>query len=350
MPDQTTISDLIRQLPVSVHVMALAGLMIGVIVLLAGGKLVRPLVLLVGASFGAFLGLAAIAFFPDAGDPLIGIGIGAVVGLLFGLLMFRFYMAVALALLLGIIAPVGVFAYGSLSGTWSQQEQGPVAASEQLLDDVPVTRDEATTDNNHGNDKNNPENTGERRGKNGGKSSAGGNENKADSPDGSDGSGAQVPDLTEDAIKDAMTDALSQAAVDAAKQTARDAADKLNEQAGPVMESAGKIMRAIFKECRTRFDDLPGGEQWAVSLAAMLGFVFGAVIGLILPKSAARIVTAAAGSALVIWCFSWLSVRYQVPVAQGLPTHPAASLALWTIIWVAGVIFQWTTAREKPDD
>jgi hypothetical protein len=95
---------------------------------------------------------------------------------------------------------------------------------------------------------------------------------------------------------------------------------------------------------------LPAGQQWAVMVAGIIGAVLGAIIGLLLPKSAATLVTSAAGSAVALSGACWLAARYQVPFAQDLPTSPVAMLIVWATLWLAGSVFQWTTTREKPDD
>ncbi len=350
MPDHTAISDLIQQLPVSVHLMALSGLIIGVIVLLAGGKLLRALVALLGAAFGAIVGLTIIALFPDTSDPVLGMLIGAGAGLLLGIALYRFYMAIALALLFGLAAPVGVFAFNSITGTW-QPAAGPLPIEAQMLDGVPVTdaeigEPEAPADSGEETTDSAPTDAGD-----------------VETPSEADPAEPTDPDvsLTEE-VTEQITDLLDESgATEALREEAiqqlgdeagldADRAQDLADQARPVLDTAGRIMRSIFGECRDRFQALPASQQWSVSLAAVIGMILGGVIGLLLPASAATLVASAAGAALTISSASWLAARYEVPIVQDLPTQPTATLLVWAALWIGGTVFQWTAKRRKPDD
>jgi hypothetical protein len=334
MPDQTAISDLIQQLPVSVHLMALSGLIIGVIVLLAGGKLLRALVALLGAAFGAIVGLTLIALFPDSSDPVLGMLIGAGAGLVLGIALYRFYMAIALALLFGLAAPVSVFAFNSITGTW-QPAEGPLPIEEQMLDGVPVTDAE----------------NGEPEAPADGTPTDAADAEPID-PDASltDEMTEQITDLLDESgATEALRDEAIQQLGDEAGLDSERAQD-LADQARPVLDTAGRIMRSIFGECRDRFQMLPASQQWSVSVAAVIGMILGGVIGLLLPASAATLVASAAGAALTISSASWLAARYEVPIVQDLPTQPTATLIVWAALWIGGTVFQWTAKRPKPDD
>ncbi|MCK4872046.1 MAG: hypothetical protein KAS72_04910 [Phycisphaerales bacterium] len=339
---QTFIADLLKDLPVGVHVVVLGGLLIGAIVCLAGGRLIRPLITLIGASIGAFMGLTAMAILPDTIDPLIGMGVGAVIGAIIGFALFRYYMAISLAILFGVAAPLGVLAYGSITGHWADQPIAPLTTDEMLLDDVPtVETDEPAPDDapepatqTDDDDAPPPPETAE---------PAEGTDVDEPVPDAAD----ILADVAGSLIESA--DLVPEETV-SALDLAGDVAEQIDESTKPIRESARKVIREILSQCQALWGDLPSAQQRVAGAASVIGLLLGVIIGLFLPESASSIVTAAAGSAVMLGCGTWLAARYQVPILKGLGGHSTAILTTWVVLTVLSIVFQWTISHRSPDD
>jgi hypothetical protein len=362
MEPTNEIADLLRQLPVGVHVTAMIGLMLGLVVCFAGGKLVRPLVSLIAGAIGAFVGFTIVAVLPEGFDPVIVMGVGAAIGVIVGFAMFRFYMAFGLAVLFGFGGLFGVFAYGSITGAWADEPVPPLTEEQMLIDDVPVRSSPDESGSTSGSMEtwgapvSTPVEAPDSPPTDGGDGpTESGATTHAEGTSGTGGARSEVLGLAAESLAHGMDvdpaaagDAIRTAG--AAAEKAGDIMDTMKEQAAPIAEPVRKVVRALFREWRARWADLPAIERRYASLAAVLGGLLGLVIGLFLPDSASTLVTGAAGSALSLACVGWLAARFQVPLLQQLPTHATATPIAWAALWIGGVMFQWTILRRKPDD
>lgn len=106
----------IGDLPAAIHLFAGVGLVVGLIMWLLGKKLLKPAFALLGMFVGGVLGfLLAATVLPATvvGVPAIylGLGVGAVLGLVQGLATFRFAMAISASLIVAIAATLGAAAW-----------------------------------------------------------------------------------------------------------------------------------------------------------------------------------------------------------------------------------------------
>jgi hypothetical protein len=120
MPDGgTDIAPLVsslQALPIGVHVVLGIGLAAGVVLWLAGQKVVRPIFAVIGLVLGAALGfflapLLAIEPVHDIPTPYLGMGAGALVGLGTSVALFRFAMAIGAAAVVAIAGMLGTATY-----------------------------------------------------------------------------------------------------------------------------------------------------------------------------------------------------------------------------------------------
>lgn len=98
----------LRDLPVSVHAAAVGSLIAGIVLWFCGNKVLKPVIAVAGAGIGAALGAV---IFPNiapaeiGGVPshYVGMAFGILVGIMAALIAFRFAMAVAGGLALGLL-------------------------------------------------------------------------------------------------------------------------------------------------------------------------------------------------------------------------------------------------------
>lgn len=106
----------IGSMPLTIHGLFVVGLVVGLILWLFGKKLLKPAFALFGLFMGGLIGLllsASLLPATVAGVPTVylGIGVGAVLGLIQGLATFRFAMAISAALIVALAASLGAAAW-----------------------------------------------------------------------------------------------------------------------------------------------------------------------------------------------------------------------------------------------
>lgn len=120
MPDAgTDIAPLVsslQALPIGVHVVLGIGLAAGLVLWLAGQKVVRPIFVVIGLVLGAAIGfftapLLAIDPIHDIPTPYLGMGAGALFGLGTSVALFRFAMAIGAAAVVAIAGMLGTATY-----------------------------------------------------------------------------------------------------------------------------------------------------------------------------------------------------------------------------------------------
>lgn len=132
------ISDAVGSLPWSAHVLFLIMLVAGVVLMLAGGKILRAAFILSGAMLGGAVGYFVPASFQLGFHPAITGVILAIAGVVLGATAFRATVAISLAASMAIIAPLlafgvlSIFQPVGLEGSGS----GGLSPDEMLLDGV----------------------------------------------------------------------------------------------------------------------------------------------------------------------------------------------------------------------
>lgn len=128
----------LRAIPLGVYAIPIAGVVLGLVLWLWGGKMLRPMSVVLGLAAGSLCGalFASSAGLQDVGGvpgPWIGLAAGAFAGLCLGLVLFRFSMGLAAAGVIGAAAFVGSIAYlsntGQLPASARSEERAAQAAA-----------------------------------------------------------------------------------------------------------------------------------------------------------------------------------------------------------------------------
>lgn len=124
-------------LPWGAEALAVAGLLVGLALWIAGRRVLRPFFALAAASL-----LGAAGFFLPAGlgasfNPHLTLAVGALAGAVAGLLLYRFAMALTLAIALGALSPT-VFAVATGVHAARPAAQRALAPEELALPGVPM--------------------------------------------------------------------------------------------------------------------------------------------------------------------------------------------------------------------
>jgi len=104
--EQPDLAQLAENLPSLAHVLALVGCIVGLLLVLFGRKLVRTAHAITGLIVGGLLGFVLSNGFDDSGVWIAWSIGGACLGLTLSLLLFRIWVGISLALVLGVVIPM----------------------------------------------------------------------------------------------------------------------------------------------------------------------------------------------------------------------------------------------------
>lgn len=270
---------------------AMAAVLVGgVITLIAGGKLIKPLVVVSGLFVGGALGVRVIG--PELlergfdGPPeLLGALSGAAGGLVLSLMLFRLIAAMAGGATLGGVALLGSLAYLGVTGA-----QLPNAS--QATDVI-----------------------------------------------------ASAPLLSEEAL-------AYQAAADEAFRALvenRDPPAAGRALASVDPEPARRTVEHVQTHATALWEGLPDRTRAVIGITTFFGAVGGVLLGLIGPRSASATVTAFAGGAATIIAGASLANSYGWMHHQLGDFSPAALMGTWLAVAGAGLWVQSTSASREQE-
>lgn len=278
----------IQSLPFGVHLLVGLAMAAGLVLWLAGQRMLKPLVVtVVTLMLGAIGGLVVPSTtWGQSLTPWHGLGMGAVVGLLIGLLLYRSAMAVGFGVVLGLLLPM-------------------LAAT--ILHYYPVA--------------------------------------------GSDGEKAALTFIDDAKVRE-FSNRREFVIVRAAYQDKAAGlengtiVEKLPENLKPAAESIGTFWTNLTRSVRESWAELPGSHQAIVALSAVIGLATGVVTGLMMPAWASASATSMFGAAIWMSCFVWLSNAFGAPWKSALDRGPHQWLIAWAVAALVGLIVQWRFGRR----
>lgn len=295
MPD--TFGNLLMDMPLSVHGVAASALVAGLVIWAFGGRLVRPTVGLAGLVAGAALGLAAGSYLPPDLSIWWPVAAGAIAVGLVALAAYRFVMALMLALALGLAAPLAFFTFAELTGKYANEAGTPLTDEELVLPGL----------GNEANDKVN------------------------------DWIGEGVARIDEEADR-----VLIPATTPAGEEMNAEDSSQWRRRLVEAREHALTTAAQNWK-------DAPKRQKWTTVLFALGGIGSGVIAGILLPTLGAAVVTALAGSLIVLVSGSWLAVWTGAPIDRLWPDTATAPLIAWMALAVIGLGLQFSLRRKKAD-
>lgn len=285
MPDPGTLSTAdplvasLQALPMGVHVVLGAGMAAGLVLWLAGSRVARPMFGLIGVVLGATIGffLAPIL----ATEPVRDIPtpyLGLGIGGLLGLAI-----AVALFRFTMAIGAAAVLALAGMVGTSVYMDRlhpAPESEPAPQISTAPV-----------------------------------------ESP-GDDGR---------------LRSALESGALHAALGTNPDQTEWARQTAQRTREFLGRA----GEKGQARWERIPGEHRLMVAGGGVGGGVFGFLLGVFVPRKAAALVTALAGSAMWLACAAWIAHATGAPGLALLDQPKQVWLVIWPLTAAAGMLVQW---------
>ncbi len=344
-PPLTSADQLItamQDLPLQVHMAAALGVLIGIVLWLAGRSVIKPIFALVGFGVGGAMGYALV---PLTGvieifsipSPYIGLGAGGLFGLVLAVTLFRIVIATSSACVLGALAALSTVAYLQVAPLESPDSTSPASGepiammpalelSEQFLPGVVRTSslllpaaqtqpapEEAPPEK--------PENTPE-------------SPSESDPP-----TDQELPSQFQPGDPDQNVDKPG---------------DKPKPDAGPgVTQRVQAFGKALGDEIQNAWDRQPPIHRLTIGGATLAGLALGLLMGIIMPERASAGVTALAGSGIMLPNTIWLSYRYNMPWNKYLEQDVLVWLIIWLSLASLGLIIQIVTIskpKKKPSE
>ncbi len=319
----------LNSLPWGIHAVVALGMAVGLVLWLAGRRVLKPLLITLAAITGGLLGGLIVPSTSWGASLTVwhGVGLGLIAGLVVGLLLYRSAMAVSVGVVMGAALPLiaaAVLQFHPLSGSSSS---GPVASGAEgvEIEDgwerfnghewVPAATARST--------------------QNAWASDA------ADTGASADGFRVMAANLLDERGVSATLAKLDDLASSVKGDGAGDPV-KVPDNLRPVADRVSEAWATATGEVRTQWAALPSAHQAVVGLAAVIGLAGGVVLGLAMPTWAAGAVTSLFGAAIWIPCLVWLSNAFGAPWRTVFDRTPAAWLAIWGVVAFVGMLVQWS--------
>lgn len=273
----------------------------GLLLWLFGGKSLRIGFGLLGALVGAQVGLLVPAMIGYDTPAVIVAITGAALGLLIGLVAFRFTVAWTMAVLLGVLGLIGTAAYLDVKPDFSQPTEAEVETQRSVWEEIYAEyerlREQAT----------------------------------GSLP----GENSLVPVIPEEAFPDdPEARERYQRRIDSAKEGAR----KLSE-----------VFRSVRERLRPTWEQLPTKEKGLIIVVALAGNILGFGLGMIATKKSAVLITAFAGPLIWMPALIWLGAAFGAPGLDRLPSEPLVWVLVWFVLSVLGLLIQWRRPKQTTD-
>lgn len=317
----------LSSLPWGVHALVAVGMAVGIVLWLIGQRVLKPLLVTGLVILGGLVGALVI---PSSGwgaslSVAHAAGIGAVGGLLIGLLLYRSAMAVGFGIVLGAALPLIA---ASVLQFYPIAEGGGGAVERHAA----WLRDSSSS------------------------AAASAWERISTAPlGGALPSHARI--ISASWMDDGASDAGSGAGTPSPAATgprAKDAAPRagaspefIPPNLRPAAERIGEAWSGASTRAREEWESLPDAHRAIIGLAGVLGLAGGVVLGLVMPAWAGSAVSALFGASIWLPCFVWLSNAMSAPWRGLLDRSPASWLAIWGAVALVGIIFQWRTRASR---
>lgn len=349
--------DALANLPWLVQIPVALALVAGLVLWLAGRRLLRPVTIMVGLGLGGLIGFLVLpmAMPGFALSPYLGLLAGAASGLSIALLLYQVATAITFGSAIG--AGCGITAAAVLGTALTlpasaqldqppEENPGQLGGGEQPTYVPPPVWNpqvEPLPEPEDGPEGADVENPGVIRGK-----PVAQKPRPTTSAKGTKAPTTAKPTLAKKpAGKEKVatgTGGSARGKSNAGDETVRGAHEAAESAAGKV----GEFWSAARGTWSGWWETVPEKNRpWIVGVTAT-GVVVGTVLGLLLPAWSAGVVTALAGSAIWLPAALWLGTAWSVPgmsgKGSGISVHslsPGGWIAVWLVVAVIGVACQW---------
>lgn len=296
----TDTAQQLPDLPASAHGLVLFAFGAGLLLWLAGGKFIKPVLAVMGIVLGGWTGLVAFPLFGVShilGVPahLVGIIGGCLLGLVLSVLLFRVAMIVSGAVAFAAAGFLGGAIYLQYAPTqWRSADSAPAEAAPPA-----------------------------------------------------DSSPTSPPSL----VPDSLTGEDLTRARDAAADAAQDVLDQMNEDTRTILKGVAERIRkfaeALERQVTRLWNELSPRDKQILGLSTLIGAALGVLIGVLMPGKSAAMITSMAGAAIWLASATWLAHALEIPGRNLLHRSPMGWAFIWIVFSTLGLMFQWTRTKRK---
>lgn len=295
---ESSVTEALRAAPPALHVVAVVGIVAGLVLWLKGASALKPMLLLIfgviGAVIGAFIGASQGALIEGVPSPYIGMLIGSIAGVVGVLLLLRVAIAASTA---------AACAGGALllaSAFFVSQPNDSSGLRTTL--DAPIVTPAASNELDRA---------------------------RAAAQRLRNGESLTLPVRSE---VSAMTTASGWSSE--SKQTTPTAA-------GDAAALTRHLLNALGQAGGSWWERVPFVTRVVLIAVTLLGGALGLLYGASYPKRAMIALSAAVGSGVGLICLTWMSIGLDLRTAGILGVGPFGLLMVWFILAMIGVLWQW---------
>lgn len=304
--DQQQLQDMLEKMGSVGVILPAVAMVAGLLLLVLGSKLARPMCAFSGLVLGGVGGLILGEALADAGGVALALVIGtAIAGALLSALLFRVWMAMSGALIFGLAAAGAVLLWQAppesvtnLTGQTETSDDDSDSADDGLKIDLPI--DEIT-----------------------------------------DQFRKSVADAIEGSGEDDESSQLS-AQITIDKETAQKAWSVILDALRGVASYYRQTLSDWWSEAGT-------GARGTMFIVGLVTAAIGMLLGLLAPYRAASVQSAVAGAVLILFSSFSLLAQLMPEHLTWLPATPRGVLVCLGLITAAGLALQWTIFARKTD-
>lgn len=306
---------------------AAIALVAGLMLWCAGQKFLKWAFAIIGLAIGAAIGLAIGAALGEGVPDWIPAIILALIAAIIAAVASRFFVTIALAVVLGVGFPALTWTIADATGKYSLPE---VRSAPQTPEDAEPDDDEDGVEEEYDADwiREGLERLRE----------------MANAQSGDGDASSATSSLDEEDISNLTAEQLRQEFIEQAELLGMSP-----EEAQEQLELARTFLRELGDAARDIWDQAPAGLQRLLVVTSALGVLLGFVLGIFLPKLATGIVTSFGGA--MLWMLALLTIAggFGAPLAEWLPASVTIWIGAWLVISVIGLAIQWAAFRKKAD-
>lgn len=303
---------MLQGLPIGVHGGAVLALLAGVTLWLFGAKVLKPVFAILGMCVGSLagaialpmMGIAQVGSIPSV---YVGLGAGAIGGIVAACFLFRFALGIASALVFAAVGLLGASIY------LNDRSPGTIDPPARLLLAPLGDRPPAT-----------------------------------DGSGGSSGSGGYRPDTT--LIARAPDGTTMTLPPDAAGAAIREATGLSEETQSKLRDHAARA-RTFADEMSRRghaaWDSVGVQDRLILTGGSLAGTVLGVLFGLTMPRRSAAMVTSLFGASIVLSSSVWLAGAMDAPAKEALELQPGGIGIALGVATIIGMVVQLTMTAKR---
>ncbi|MDX2114651.1 MAG: hypothetical protein SFZ24_03390 [Planctomycetota bacterium] len=325
----------IAALPWYAHVAVGLTLGAGLLLWVSGHRLMRPMLMALGAVAGSVTGHLAPAVLDPTGTGLALTAAGAVCGAIAGWVLFRLLVAQTLAGVVAVAAVLGTAAFVRTGGAGTEAGEpvlvlaAPEAAGAEGAESVTgaevlaLLREERLT--------------------------------HAEALRLARAMAAHRIEEMMTWARGAAAEQMERASEEAESgESAGGAGAEVGGEALPEVSArrGGEIIGAFVRHAAWQLwafwnEDVTPSGRIALMMSAVLGYLGGLALGLALPKRAAAVTTALLGAAVWLPSAAYLAIALGLPMSESMPADPGVWLLAWAAVAGAGLLWQLARSGGK---